>query len=152
MTAATTAQTSAGYTLSIGTTATSPSGDSFSLIGLITNVPAFGKEYQEVTFNPVASRETQKFKGAYNSGSITLDLGWAHGDEGQLDVYTALDSDSLYNFRLEFNDKGTGSHGTYLIFKARVMSFTVNPGQVSNVVTGQIKLGIQGAITITDAA
>jgi hypothetical protein len=146
-----TAQTSAGYTLSIGTTATNPSGDTYTLIGEVTNVSAFGKSYQEVTHNPVANRETQKFKGAYNSGTMTIDLAMDVSDAGQEDVLTALDSDSLYNFRLEYNDS-EGSHGSYRRFKARVMQYTENPGQVNNIVTAQIQLGIQGAITRVAAA
>lgn len=146
-----TAQTSAGYTLSIGTTATNPSGDSFTLIGEVTNVSAFGKSFQEITHNPVANRETQKFKGAFNSGTMTIDLAMDVADAGQDDVLTALDSDSLYNFRLEYNDSA-GSHGSYRIFKARVMQYTETPGQVNNIVTAQIQLGIQGAITRTAAA
>lgn len=143
-----TAQTSAGYTLSIGTTATNPSGDTFTLIGEVTNVPAFGKSFQEITHNPVSSRETQKFKGAFNAGSVTLDMAMDVNDAGQEDLLTALDSDSLYNFRLEYNDKATPSgHGSYRIFKARVMSYTENPAGVNNIVTAQVQLGLQGSIT-----
>lgn len=147
-----TAQTSAGYVLSIGTTAATASTDTYQSIGEITNVPAFGKSFQEVTHNPVGNRETQKFKGAYNSGSVTIDLAMDVNDAGQSDVLDALDSDDLYNFRLEYNDAATGGgHGSYRYFKARVMSYTENPGNVNSVVTAQIMLGIQGAITRVSA-
>lgn len=143
-----TAQTSAGYVLSIGTTASDPTTDTYTAIGEITNVPAFGKSYQEITHNPVSNRETQKFKGAYDSGSVTIDLAMDVNDSGQSDVIDALDSDSLFNFRLEYNDKVTGGgHGSYRYFKARVMSYTENPSGVNNVVTAQVMLGIQGGIT-----
>lgn len=143
-----TAQTSAGYVLSIGTTASDGTADTYTAIGEVTNVPAFGKSYQEITHNPVSNRETQKFKGAFNAGSVTLDMAMDVNDSGQADLLTALDSDSLYNFRLEYNDKATvGGHGSYRIFKARVMSYTENPAGVNNVVTAQVQLGLQGAIT-----
>lgn len=146
-----TVQTSAGSLVSIGTTASNPSGDTFTLIGEITDIPEFGPAYQLVTHNPVATRTTQKFRGSINQGSVTLMLGRDLSDAGQSALNTALASDSAYNFRVELNDSA-GSHGTRFVFKARIMSFTTNIGQVNNVVTAKVQLEITSAITTTAAA
>ncbi|WP_109150733.1 hypothetical protein [Azospirillum sp. TSO5] len=143
--------TSSGYTLSIGTTATNPSGDSYTLIGEIENMPAFGKQFQEITFNNVSNRETQKFKGNYNLGTVTVDLAMDVADGGQTALIAALDADDLYNFRLEYNDSA-GSHGSYRIFKARVNGYTENPGNAGTVVKAQAMLSIQNTLTRTAAA
>lgn len=142
------AQTSAGYTLSIGTTAANPSGDSYTLIGEITNIGAFGKQFQMIEHKPVSDRETQQFKGSFTRGNIQIDLAMDVGDSGQDALLDALDSDSLYNFLLEYNDAATsGGHGSQRRFKARVTQYNETPGGVDNIITAQAMLAIQSVFT-----
>lgn len=140
--------TAAGTSISIGTTATNPSGDIFTLIGEVTSIGEFGKEFQEITHQPLDTRETQKFKGSFNAGNVTLSLGGDLEDAGQEALAEALDSDDLYNFRIEYPDKATPSgHGSYRIFKARVMSYKEGVSGTNDIIKATTTLGIQGSIT-----
>lgn len=133
--------TAAGTSISIGTTSATPASDTYTLIGEVVNIPAFGKQYQEITHLPLSTRETQKFKGSFNSGSVELQLGMDLEDEGQADLIAALDSDDAYNFKVELP---TG-HLRY--FKARVMSYNENIGSTDGIVGATATLSIIGAIT-----
>ncbi|MGQ9370345.1 phage tail tube protein [Azospirillum sp. ST 5-10] len=140
--------TAAGTSISIGTAAGSPSGDTYTLIGEVTSIGEFGKEFQEITHQPLDTRETQKFKGSFNAGTITLSLGGDLQDAGQEALAQALDSDELYNFRVEYPDKATPSgHGSYRVFQARVMSYKEGVSGTNDIVKATATLSIQGAIT-----
>lgn len=148
--------TAAGTKFSIGTTAATFASDTFTVVGEIVNIGEFGKEYQEITHQPVGSRATQKFKGSYNNGTITLQLGADLADAGQTALKTALDSDSDYNVRVELNNaltSGAGPHhGTQYDFKGKIMSYKVNAGGANNVVGATVVVAISGDITVTAAA
>lgn len=133
--------TAAGTSISIGTTSATASSDTYKLIGEVTNVSEFGREYQEITHQPMNSRETQKFKGSYNSGSVTLQLGADLEDDGQAALVAALDSDSKYNFKITYPT------GDIRYFKAAVMSYKENPQNTNSIIGASVTLSISGDIT-----
>lgn len=138
-------QTSAGSKIYIGTTSSDEEHDSYVEVGEVTNIPEFGRAYEEVTFASLGNRAVQKFKGTYNDGTITVQLGRDVSDVGQAAIQAALDDDFDYNFKVTLNDASavSGSHPTIIYFKAKVMSYTTNIGAPNQVVQASAQLGIK---------
>src|SRR6056297_2988256 len=95
--------TSAGTT--IGLTGTAPTNYddnttdglpslSYTLIGEVTDLGEFGREYSAVTHNPLGDRRTVKRKGSYNDGTVAMTVARVPGDGGQTILQTAVDSDA----------------------------------------------------------
>jgi len=141
--------TSAGTT--IGVTSTAPGtydddsttgfpASSFTLIGEVTDLGEFGREYSAVTHNPLGDRRTVKRKGSYNDGTVAMTVARVPGDAGQAELQTALDSDDSYYFEVTLQD------GTSLYFAAQVMSYTTNVGTVDQITTASVSLEITNDI------
>jgi hypothetical protein len=143
------AYTSAGTTLRI--TATAPAtfnsagyGTIFPntpaagnpVVGEITDLGEFGREYALVTHNPVGNRSTQKFKGSFNEGSMTLNLALDTQDAGQILMKAASQSDSDYYFEVKTQN------GDKYYFPAKVMSWKVGVGSVDQITTATATLEI----------
>ena len=92
-------------------------GMDWVVIGEITDAGEHGREYALVTHMPIASRGVQKFKGSFNEGQKTLQLGLDQDDAGQVVLKAALASDNDYSFRVVYQ----GGDADY--FQAKVMSF-----------------------------
>lgn len=147
-----TVQTSAGSKLSIGTTSATPATDTYAEVSEITNIPEFGRVYQEITHQAVGSRDTKKFKGSYNDGSVTLTLGRDISNAGQAALVAARDNDSDFNFKITLNDApltGASPKPTTYLIRAKVMSFTTNIGGPNQIVGASVMLGIS---SITETA
>ena len=86
-------------------------------IGEVTDGGEHGREYALVTHMPIASRGVQKFKGSFNEGSKTLQLGLDNDDAGQVVALAALASDNDYSFRVTYQG------GDIDYFQAKVMTF-----------------------------
>lgn len=136
------ARSSAGTTLAV--TASAPATfnaagyDALSptVIGEITDLGEFGREYALVTHNPLASRGTVKLKGSFNEGQLTLQLALDTDDAGQVLLKTASNSDANYYFKL------TVQGGDIYYFAAQVMSFKPSIGGVDNVQSASVTLEI----------
>lgn len=140
-----TVRTSAGTTLRVTSAQPStydPSGYNtlFSaspvpaLVGEITDLGEFGREYALVTHNPVGTRGTQKFKGSFNEGTMSLSLGLDTDDAGQIVMKTASLSDDNYSFMV------TTQNGDKYYFQAKVMSWKVGVGSVDSITTATATL------------
>ena len=138
-----TVATSAGTTLDIiaGNPATYDAagygtlfGGSPARVGEITDFGEFGREYALVTHNPVSTRGTQKFKGSFNEGTMSLSLGLDTDDAGQILMKTASTSDADYSFKV------TTQNGDVYYFQAKVMSFRVGVGSVDSITTASATL------------
>ncbi len=112
----------------------------FDLIGEVTDLGEFGREYSLVTHNPLGDRQTVKRKGSFNDGSIAMTVARVPGDSGQSELITALDSDDNYSFNVTLQD------GTELYFSAQVMSYTANVGSVDQITSASITLEITDEI------
>lgn len=134
--------TSAGTTL--GVSAASPAtfnetgyeALTFTAVGEITDLGEFGREYALVTHNPLGSRGTVKFKGSFNEGQISLQLGLNTEDAGQILLKAAANSDNNYSFAVETQA------GDFYYFQAQVMSFKVGVGSVDSITTATVMLEI----------
>jgi hypothetical protein len=142
-----TVRTSAGTTLRI--TATAPSTFNTAgyntlftdspvpaLVGEITDLGEFGREFALVTHNPVGTRGTQKFKGSFNEGTMALSLGLDTDDAGQILMKTASLSDNDYYFMV------TTQNGDRYFFQAKVMTWKVGVGGVDQITTASATLEI----------
>ncbi len=135
-----TVRTSAGTTIhvSAGTPATFDSTGyaalTYTSVGEVTNLGEFGREYNLVTHNPVATRATVKKKGSYNEGSISLEVGLDTDDAGQILLKTASASDANHSFKI------TTQNGDVYYFQAQVMSFRVSVGGVDDITSASIML------------
>lgn len=140
-------RTSAGSLIAI--TATAPAtfnsagyeAGTYTAIGEITNQGDFGREYEEVTHAPLATRATQKFKGGYNEGTMALQLGLDDDDAGQILLQAALLSDDDYYFRVTQQD------GTKRYFPAKTMSFKVSIGARNQITGATCNLAISSSKT-----
>lgn len=146
------AQTAAGTVISIGSTGDLSSESSWTEIGEVVSISEFGRTYAEITHNPLGDRGTEKFKGSYNDGDITLQLAQDLSDAGQQALLDALDSDDAYNFQVLQNDAPSAGDPTTHVFKARVMSFTHNVDGVDSIVGSSVTLGIVSGTLDTTAA
>jgi hypothetical protein len=105
-----------------------------AVIGEITDLGEFGREYNLVTHNPVGNRGTVKRKGSFNEGQMALKLGLDTDDAGQILAKTASGSDNDYSFKL------TTQNGDIYYFQAQVMNFKVGVGSVDNITSASINL------------
>jgi hypothetical protein len=138
--------TAAGAILSIGNVATGSNAgsDTYTAIGQITNIPEFGRKYNEVKFSPIATRGVQKVKGSYDEGSVEIDIARDPADAGQILALIARDIDEAYNFKIAFNDAVVASSATVTITIA-------SPGVVTDTAHGlpdktPIKFSTTGAL------
>ena len=116
-------------------------GSGASLVGEITDLGEFGREFALVTHNPIGSRGTKKFKGSFNEGSMSLSLGLDTDDAGQVVMKAASLSDNDYSFKV------TMQGGDIYYFQAKVMSWKVGAGSVDNITTASASLEITSSST-----
>ena len=121
---------SAGYTTLFSTSPVP------ALVGEVTDLGEFGREYALVTHMPVGNRGTQKFKGSFNEGTITLSLGLDTDDAGQIIMKAASISDNDYSFMV------TTQNGDKYFFRAQIMSWKVGVGSVDSITTSTATLEI----------
>jgi hypothetical protein len=143
-----------GCKISIGTTATAQTTDSYQEIAEVVTIPPIGLLYTSITFASLADGFERFFKAIGQGGSPQIGLGRKASDAGQAACITALASHSDYNFKLVLNDssEGSGAHGTTIYFKAKVMSYQTGPFTTSAVVMATVQLGINAATFIEVAA
>lgn len=142
-----TVHTSAGTTLTIsasapatfdasGYNAVFTASPGPAVVGEITDLGEFGREFALVTHMPVGSRGTQKFKGSFNEGTMALSLGLDTDDAGQVLMKAASLSDDNYSFLV------TTQNGDKYYFQAKVMSWKVNVAGVDSITTATASLEI----------
>ena len=107
----------------------------FTTIGEITNLGDFGREFNLVTHNPIATRGTQKLKGAFNEGSLVIQLGLDTDDAGQILIKAAAASDNLYSFLITMPTLPATQADKYY-FQGLTMSFKVGLNDVNSVSSG----------------
>ena len=114
---------------------------SYTSVGEVTNYGEFGREFELVTHNPVASRGTQKLKGAFNEGAIALQLGLDTDDAGQILMKAASNSDSLYAFLI------TTANGDKYYFQGLTMGFKVGLNDVNSISSATANIEITTSST-----
>lgn len=137
-----TTRTTAGTTLKVTASqpatydATGYNALSMTLVGEITNFGEFGRMYNVVKHNPVATRSTVKKKGSYDEGTLALQLGLDTDDAGQIILKAANLSDNDYSFLI------TTQNGDKYYFQAQVVGFKVNLGSVDQITAANCNLEV----------
>jgi hypothetical protein len=153
--------TAAGTTLAIGAAlpatydASGYGAVSWTVVGGISAISAFGKEFQVVTFEQLGDRNTCKRKGTSNAGRLDITLAHVAEDAGQAAMLAHLDSDATLPFRVLLNDTNATYDGTGTTFylPGQTMSFRVDPGSSPNaIVTATVAIEIDGDIVKVDRA
>ena len=70
-------------------------------IGKIKNAGEFGKTFELISNNYLGQRGTEKRKGTFNAGNLSIEVD-IKTDAGQVLCETALESDADYNFKIAF--------------------------------------------------
>ena len=136
-----------GCTIAIGTTASNQLTDSYTNIGKVVTIPPVGLAYDNFGFAALEDGFEQIFKSIGKGGSPSIGLGRKPSDAGQAAAIVARGSHLDYNFRITLNDSSetTGSHGTEIYFKAKVLSYQTGPFAIGSVVMATMQLGINAA-------
>jgi len=103
-------------------------------IGEITDGGSHGRTFAVVNHQPIDNRGTQKFKGSFNEGQKTLQLGIDNKDPGQILLTEALNSDEDYSFKVEYQG------GDIDYFQAKVMSFEKATAGVDSMRSATVQL------------
>lgn len=114
----------------------------FTEVKHIADVGEVGREYNLVTFNPVADRRTIKRKGSYNDGALTLNMAYVKADPGQVILRNAVASDNSVSVKVEMKD------GTILYFTAQAMGNPYNIGSVDQITSSTVNLEIDNDILV----
>jgi hypothetical protein len=98
----------------------------WSLIGEVTNIGEYGRDYDIIEHTPIDTRVTQSLKGNYKYGNLSVSFGSVPADAGQVIMLAASKSDNDYSFKIERTD------GDIDAFTGKVSTFkpTVNGGAV----------------------
>lgn len=100
-----------------------------TLVGEVSNIGEFGKEFQTVTFNSLSKRATDKRKGSYNNGTLNPTVALDPSDAGQTIMEQLLESDDSGTFFVVLQD------GTTYGMDGYVTAFRPSVGEVDSVVT-----------------
>lgn len=147
------AQKNQGVVVRIGTKAVDPSGDTFTVINEVTGIGEFGPEAPSIDATALADATRHKLKGIPDLGEVQLSGNRSYQDAGQQALLAAgNDTDDVaYNFEIEFDDT-LGTNNTKISFKALVLSFKTNSGDVDGLVEFTSGLAITGQTTEVVAA
>jgi hypothetical protein len=108
----------------------------WTAVGEVTDLGEFGRKYNLVTHQPLASRGTVKKKGSFNEGSINVQAALDTDDAGQIIMKAAALSDNDYSFKI------TTQNGDKYYFQAQVMGFMTNVGSVDKITSAAAELQI----------
>lgn len=108
----------------------------WAAIGEITDAGTHGRKYAEVTHKPLGSRGTQKFKGSFDEGQKTIQMGLDNDDAGQIIAKAASVSDNDYSFKVAYPG------GDIDYFQAKVMSFEKQASNVDSIVSATMQLSL----------
>lgn len=86
----------------------------------LESIGSFGDTTQELSFDDLSSRRTERVKGQRSAGTIDVVCGLDYADAGQLALFAAEKSDDNYAFRIVFNDAPSGGTPSERMFVAMV--------------------------------
>lgn len=132
------------------TTATAYAGDTWTLVGNVTDVGEAGSESELITAKIVGGDGfTRKLKGSRDNGTLELTVIRDSADPGYQALIAAEKSSFGYNIQIELNDKpaaGASPKNSKFYFNALVMSAKNAFNDADNIITTTFSLAISGAI------
>ena len=106
----------------------------YTAIGQVTDWSAGGKVFNVVTSNPIAQRNTDKYKGTFNTGADSFSVNRDDDDAGQVIALAALASDNDYSFKITFSD------ATDDYYTGKIISFDTVAGGADSIVQRTIQV------------
>lgn len=113
----------------------------YTTVGEVTDLGEFGRMYNVVKHNPIGSRGTQKYKGSFDEGQISMKLGLDTDDAGQILMKAAAASDNNYAIKI------TTQNLDVYYFQAQVTSFKVGVNNVDSITAATVNIEIQTSST-----
>jgi hypothetical protein len=130
--------------LSAGTPATADAAGfgalTYTEIKNVSDIGMIGPESSLITFNPVATLDTQKLKGSINNGSLDLKGARDTTDAGQGLLITAQGSFAAYAVKVVLQNTST------LYASVLVMTYKTSIGTVNQITSFESKLEISGGV------
>jgi hypothetical protein len=126
----------------------------YTQVGSVESIGAFGDTYQDVTFTPLSASRTEHHKGTVDAGTFTATVGFDAADTGQDALMTALaDVNGIYAFQVQLGDGSSGSPSapTTQYFLGRVMAAPLNIGGANNLPRRDVQISVISAIIQVDA-
>lgn len=124
---------------------------SWTSVGWLETLGAFGDESSEVTFDAIAENRTQKLKGVRNAGNMEVVCGIDYNDDGQIELRAAEANPNEYAFKVQFNDAPVGGDPSERYFIARVMTAREVLEGANNVMRLNATLGLNSNIVRVNA-
>lgn len=119
----------------------------FTPVGGVTGVAAFGAAAALVESNPLATGVTEKYKGFINYGSVAVDADYDDTDAGQAIMEAAAEDYSTGGAGFDRHSfKVTYQTGAVRYFQGKVFSAPENPGSANSMVTRSMQVEIETAI------
>lgn len=147
------AQTVAGSTLKISASlpstydSTGFTALSYTTVAEITDLGSgLGRKYDLVKHNPVGDRNSYKFKGSYDNGTLSVKMASATStatDAGQTLMMAAAASDASYSFKITVQDSSD------YFFTGKVMNFTTDFGSVNSILMAGAEIQVDSNIVLT---
>jgi hypothetical protein len=117
-------------------------------VGEVTEIPAFGKVFNIVTFNPLGDRQTIKRKGSYDNGELDVPYAYdVNDDAGQVIMSAAVESDNSYAFKVDIKEDPVLKS---VYFTAQVTSQPITLGGVDSIVMMNSTLAIDDDVLVED--
>lgn len=139
----------------LGTTATSPTADSFTEVGSVLSIPSFGPKETDIKIQTVGDDLELTLKGNTTVGGGDLECAMDITDAGQIALVAAQAvKTGNYNLRIIFPNGPTGnpadpttSHGTIKDIKVLILSAQVVEGTPNNPTKQVFTLGFNSLPT-----
>lgn len=124
-------------------------------IGNITNIGAFGDTAAEVTTQEVGRGRDFRQKGTRNAGTLALTMNINTTDAGQIALLAAEKTNNNFAFRVVFPDApptGASPKGSERLFYGLAMSAPENLAAANNFATMDVSVGINSNIVKVPAS
>lgn len=143
--------TASGWKFYIGTTLaaddeTEFTSDSYTEVGLVESLGAFGDAASRVTFAALGDARVRKAKGARDAGTMAITCGHDPLDAGQIAMIAAQNTNDKRNFKIVATDSPSGGTDSVFYFRALVSSARLNVGANDNVVRREFEVDIDTAV------
>lgn len=117
-------------------------------IGLIESMGEFGKVFDLVSFQAVATGRMYKFKGGYNQGALDLIVASDLTDAGQALLYQFGNAQDQNTYPFKLTLVGADAAWDTVYFGGKVFSYRIVAGAVNNVMKANARIEINTDVFI----
>jgi len=137
-----------------GTLIPSPDNVLWVEIKNLSNLGSYGgTNFNKIALESIGDGYTRQLKGTQLAPAMDIVFNRDDTDAGQVAVRAAsADRNSLYNFKVEENDIGTGLNPTRTVFKGRIYGYVTAGGGVNDLKRINTSIEIEPDTIIVTAA